>query len=193
MYDFHFIINELAKEFKGNIDCIGENMEKYISFKVLLKKINENGKLITHKLKFIDSYRFMPTSLSNLTDNLSEINKKECKSCKERENISINCKCINHKDNRLIYKCKRCNSKSYKSIDALKEEFPNTYRFCNKDLNKFILLLRKGVYPYEYMDSWERFDETELPQLSSFYSELNLEDISDEDYNHAKSYGMDLK
>ena len=94
MYDFHFIINELAKEFKGNIDCIGENMEKYITFKVLLKKINENGKLITHKLKFIDSYRFMPTSLSNLTDNLSEINKKECKSCKERENISINCKLL---------------------------------------------------------------------------------------------------
>ena len=63
LYDFHFIINELAKEFKGNIDCIGENMEKYITFKVPLKKINENGKLITYKLKFIDSYRFMPTSL----------------------------------------------------------------------------------------------------------------------------------
>ena len=103
-YDFHLIINELAKEFGGNINCLGENMEKYITFNVPLRKINENGKLITYKLKFIDSYRFMSTSLSNLTDNLSEINKKECKS---RKNISVNCKYINYKDNRLICKCKK--------------------------------------------------------------------------------------
>ena len=55
--------------------CLGENMGKYITFKVPLKKINENGKLITYKLIFIDSYRFMATSLSNLTDKLSQINK----------------------------------------------------------------------------------------------------------------------
>ena len=47
---------------------------------------------------------------------------------------------------------------------------------------KFVLLLRKGVYPYEYMDSWERFNETLLPPKKAFYSELNLEDISDKDY-----------
>ena len=128
----------------------------------------------------------MATSLSNLPDKLSEINKKECKSCKERENITINCKYINHKANRLIDKCERCNNKSYKLADALKEKFPNTYRFCNKDNNKFILSLRKGVYPYEYMDNFERFNETSLSPSKSFYSELNLEDISDEDYNHAK-------
>ena len=185
-YDLNFIINELAKEFKGNIDCLRENMEKYMTFNVPLKKVNENGKIITCKLKFIDSYRFMSTLLSNLADNLSEINKKECKSCKERENISINCKYINHEDNRLIYKWKKHNNKSYKSIDALKEKFPDIYRFCKKDKNKFLLLLRKGVYPYEYMDSWERLDESELAPQKSFYSELNLEDISDEDYNHTK-------
>ena len=55
--------------------CLGENMGKYITFKVPLKKINENGKPITYKLIFIDSYRFMATSLSNLTDKLSQINK----------------------------------------------------------------------------------------------------------------------
>ena len=38
----------------------------------------------------------------------------------------------------------------------------NIYEFCNKDINKFILLLRKGIYPYEYIDRWERFDETSL-------------------------------
>ena len=48
------------------------------------------------------------------------------------------------------------------------------------------MLLRKGVYPYEYMDSWERFNETSLPPKESFYSELNLEDISDKDYSHVQ-------
>ena len=79
-YDYHFIIRELAKQFKGNVECIGENMEKYITFSVPL-----NGKPFIYKLKLIDSFRFMATSLSNLTDNLSEVNKKECKSCKERK------------------------------------------------------------------------------------------------------------
>ena len=60
------------------------------------------------------------------------------------------------------------------------------YQFCNGDLNKFVLLRRKGVYLYEYMDSWERFDETSLPDKKYFYSELNLEDINDNHYNHAQ-------
>ena len=53
-------------------------------------------------------------------------------------------------------------------------------------LINFFLLLRKGVYPYEYMDSWEKFDENTLPPKKDFYSNLNLEDISDEDYTHAQ-------
>ena len=48
------------------------------------------------------------------------------------------------------------------------------------------MLLRKGVYPYEYMDSWEKFSETVLPSKKKFYSNLNLKDISDEDYLHAQ-------
>ena len=69
---------------------------------------------------------------------------------------------------------------------ALVEKFPNTYQLCNKDLNKFVLLLGKGVYPYEYMDSWKRFKEESLPDKESFYSELNNEHITDEDYAHAQ-------
>ena len=69
---------------------------------------------------------------------------------------------------------------------ALIEKFPNTYQLCNKDLNKFALLLRKGIYPYEYMDSWKRFKEESLPDKESFYSELNNEHITDEDYAHAQ-------
>ena len=53
-------------------------------------------------------------------------------------------------------------------------------------INKLVLLLRKGVYPLEYMDSWERFNETPLRPKKSFYSELNFEDISDKDYLHAQ-------
>ena len=57
---------------------------------------------------------------------------------------------------------------------------------CDKDINEFIFLLRKGVYPYEYMDSWKRFDETLLPNKKYFYSSLNMEEITDVDYMHAK-------
>ena len=53
-------------------------------------------------------------------------------------------------------------------------------------MNIFVLLQRKGVYPYEDMDNWEKSDETTLPPKEAFYSNLNLEDISDEDYVHAQ-------
>ena len=59
-------------------------------------------------------------------------------------------------------------------------------QFCNGDLNKFVLLLRKGVYPYEYIESWQKFCETSLPDKTAFYSELDLEDITDKKYNHAQ-------
>ena len=48
------------------------------------------------------------------------------------------------------------------------------------------MLLRKGVYPYEFMDSWEKFNETSFPSKKDFYSELTLEDITDKDYNHGQ-------
>ena len=110
----------------------------------------------------------MDRPLAGLVDNLSQINNKDCKKCMERNKIKSECCYINHKDNRLIYKCNKCDDISYKPIHELIQRFPNTYQFCNKDLSKFILLLRKGVYPYEYMDSWERFNETELPDKESF-------------------------
>ena len=48
------------------------------------------------------------------------------------------------------------------------------------------MLLRKGDYPFEYMDSWEKFDKTSLPDQEAFYSKLNEEGISDRDYAHAQ-------
>ena len=72
-YDYFFIIKELAKEFEGNFECLGENTEKYITFSVPIKKKIDNKDLeITYNIKFIDSYRFMSSSLSKLVDNLSE-------------------------------------------------------------------------------------------------------------------------
>ena len=71
------------------------------------------------------------------------------------------------------------------SYDSLIEKFFNTYQLCNKDLNKLALLLRKDVYPYEYMGKWSRFNEDKLPDKESFYSELNKEHITNEDYAHA--------
>ena len=61
---------------------------KYITFSVLLKKENDNGEIITYKLKFINSYRIMQTSLSNHVDNLTGVYDKECKKCMERKKLS---------------------------------------------------------------------------------------------------------
>ena len=131
----------------------------------------------------------MSTSLSSLVDNLSEkLHSDKCKDCKsELDYMSV-------KDNQLIFQCLEC-KKNYKK-DFNKEStkrFANRCEVCNEDINKFILLLRKGVYPYEYMDSWERFNETSLPDKKAFYSELNLEDITDKDYAHAQKVFKELK
>ena len=104
----------------------------------------------------------------------------------ERENIKSQCDFIGFKNNRLNYRCKKCRKPCTKLINEAVKIFPNTYQFCKGDLNKFVLLLRKGVYPYDYMDSWERFNETSFPDKKYFYSELNLEDITDKDYSHAQ-------
>ena len=71
--DTDFIINQLAEEFKGELDCIGEKMEKYITFSSPIKKKCYDGKTITRKLRFIDRFRFMSVSFSDLADNLSGI------------------------------------------------------------------------------------------------------------------------
>ena len=86
-YDYHFIIKELAKELEGQFECLGENTEKYKTFSVPIEKEidkdgNESVVTISCKIKFIDSARFMASSLSNLVDNLTErIHKVKCKDC----------------------------------------------------------------------------------------------------------------
>ena len=88
----------------------------------------------------------------------------------------------------LTFECVNCKKEYKKDINnKLTERFSNVYEFCGYDMNKFITLLRKGVYPYEYMDEWNKFDEKELPVKESFYSNLMMEHISDTDYKHANN------
>ena len=70
------------------------------------------------------------------------------------------CNFIGIKNNRLHQKCKECNNDSYKTINELIKKFPNAYQFPNGDINNFVLLLRKSVYPYEYMNCSEKFNKT---------------------------------
>ena len=140
-YDSHLFIKNLGYT-AGNIDCIPNNEEKYISFTkniVTGSYTNKEGKTkpIKHKIRFIDSFKFMSTSLDSLVNNLPD--------------------------------------------DAF-----NNLEGCYKG-EKLSLVKRKGVYPYEYMDSLERLDETKLPPKEAFYSKLMGEGISNEDYEHAKN------
>ena len=190
-YDYHFIIKELLKEFKINFECLGDNTEKYITFSVPIKNKIENKDMeITYKIKFIDSFRFMATSLSKLVDNLTKgihTNKcLDCNSCLDYVRIT--------KNEKLLLKCFNCDIYYKKKFNKdLIKKLKNTYSFCNNDLNKFILSLRKGVHPYEYIDSWEKFNETSLPIKEVFYSHLNMEDIEDIDYRHGNNVFNNFK
>ena len=133
-------------------------MKNILAFLIQIKKecIHDTNEIIAYRIKFIDSYRFMRSN--NLSSLVNNLSE-----IKDYE------KCLDEK-----------------TIKGLIKEFPITYNFCKGDIHKFIMLLRKGVYPYEYVDSWEIFDETSLPYRKDFYSELVFEDISDSDYEHAK-------
>ena len=110
----------------------------------------------------------MATSLSNLVDKLTEvIHKIKCKDC----DCFLKYESVN--DNLIKYKGLSCNKNYSNKINKeLKKRFKNTSEFSNNDINKFILLLRKGVSPYEYTDEREKFNETSLLEKQEFYSIL---------------------
>ena len=149
----------------------------------------------------------MASSLSNLGNNFSEgireikfkygHDDKKCEICRDKYKY---CDCFleytTFKDGLIEYEC--CN-KNYQQNhifdfdEKLNERFLNKYRFSNHDKNNFILLLRKGVYPYDYMDDWENFNETSLPEKEDFYSHLNMEDITGADYSSTKRVCKDFE
>ena len=126
----------------------------------------------------------MSCKLSDLVENPG-VHNKECEKCmKEKKNMQ-ECKFIGFKDDRLRYKCKECGNKYSKLPNEAIENFPILYQFCNSELNIFFLLLGKGIYPSEYMDSWGKFNEVLVTPKEAFYRELN-ENISDADYEHVQ-------
>ena len=131
----------------------------------------------------------MSTSLSSLVDYLS--NGFHCNKyigCKSSLDYMIT------RDDHSIFRLFECKKNYQKDFNKhLTNRFANAYEFCNKDSNRFILFLRKGINPCEYIDSWQRFDETLLPDKEAFYSSLKMEDITSVDYKHTKRLHKEFK
>ena len=135
-YDAHLFIRELAKYTK-DVGVIAKNMEDYISFSIKVdidRYVDKNGEEST---RFIDSFKFMSSSLDSLVNNLARGGHK----------------------------------------------FWGFEKYSNSQRE---LLIKKGIYPYEYMDNWNRFNESKLPDKAKFYSKLNMNEVSDKDYEHAR-------
>ena len=138
-YDAHLFIKQLSG-LPGELNCIPSTEEKYISFSKKIKVAEYRSKRTGEKvslnfeIRFIDSFKFLQTSLANLVGNLQP------------------------------------------------DDFHNTKEIFKDNVE---LLTRKGVYPYDYVSSIEKLSETQLPPKEQFYSKLNDEDITDEDYQHA--------
>ena len=112
---------------------------------------------------FTDSMRSIVSSLSQSLDKISKIDNDILKI---DNNFASNMRSTVSSLSQSINKVSEINNEI--SYDELIKKFPNTYQLCNNDHNKFELLLRKGVYPYEYMDSWKRFEEESLRDKKIF-------------------------
>ena len=132
-----------------DIGVIAKNKEDYITFSVNVavdryvdKEGNEKDKLI--ELRFIDSFKFIASSLDSLMNNL-----------------------VRGGDNRASAGRK-------------------LFGFEDYNESQYNLLTRKGIYPYEYMSSWDKFEESQLPSIEAFYSNLKTSNASEGDYQHAQ-------
>ena len=131
----------------------------------------------------------MLISLSSLVDNLSDgFHYNKCIYCKSSLDYVIT------RDDQLMLRCFECKKNYQKDFNKdLINRFAKTYEFCNKDINRFVLLLRKGIHPYEYRDSWERFGGTPLSDKEAFYGSLNMEAITSVDHRHVKRVYKEFK
>ena len=134
-YDSHLFIKPLGQS-KGSINCIPNSEKKYISFSktILLDGVEDNYKDVL-EVRYINSFKFMASSIDSLSNNLS------------------------------------------------REQFMEVNNVFVGDTD---LLIRKGVYPYDYMDNFERFNKTVLPPMNEFYSRLNDSNADPKDYEHAQ-------
>ena len=130
------------------------------------------------QLRFIDSCRFMASSLDELASNLCGTSGIQCDKCKG------NMELINISGNYIAsLRCKRCRIKKTKGLGkgVLKKNFNDTSRFSGCDKKSCLM-----IYPYKYMDCWKKFEETSLPPKDAFYSRLNVKGISDQNHEHAQ-------
>ena len=94
----------------------------------------------------------------------------------------------------IKYKCLSCNKDYPNKLDKIsKSKLKNIFKFSNNDINKLILLFTKAVYPSEYLNDWENFNERALPVKKNLYSNLNMEEIIDADSMHGKKDCKDFK
>ena len=140
----------MAEKFEGQFECLEENNENYLTFSVLIKEENKNGKTITYNIKFIDCVRFMASLHSSLADNLTKVlHKDKYKDCKS------DVRYVAAKGSIVTFNCVNCNESYEKEFsEDLAKRFENTYKFCDEGINKFCLVLQKVVYPYQYIDCW---------------------------------------
>ena len=186
-YDSHFIMQEIGqivkdyeytnkngKKCQMNINAIPNNMEKYMAF------------MLGNHLTFIDSFQFMGSSLEKLVKNITKCGK--CETCKPDDCLKLK---INYKNKKSQHKtsipcgeCQNCKNIDKDCINPKYDDLKYTSEiFKDEKLN---LMARKGVYPYDYMDSFKKF-KSQLPKKEDFYSILNEKDISNEDYQHVQN------
>lgn len=181
-YDSHLFIKKLAG---GKINCITNNEEKYISFsrEVVVDEFEKGGEHIQVEMEllFIDSFRFMADSLDALSKNLTS---DKCNNCETQEKNGRKYRCNEciRVDKECAHKCQDCYSLTLVKAQQNCHNLRKIYK--DKQLE---LLIRKGVYPHDWVDSIAKLDETQLPSNEVFYSRLNNSDISDDDYEHAQT------
>ena len=168
--------NKFIDNLRSTVFSLTQSIDKVseIDRKILQIDKKEPDNIFTDGMRsMIDSLSQSVNKISKIDNDISQIDNK----------FTGNMRPMISSLSQSIEKISELNNKI--SQDELIKKFLNTYQLCNKDLNKFELLLRKGIYPYEYMDSWKRFTEESLTDKESFYSKLNNEHITDEDYVHA--------
>ena len=181
-YDSHFIMQEIGaivkkhayKNKKGeekqmNINAIPNNMEKYMAF------------MLGNHLTFIDSFQFMSSSLENLVKNITKCGK--CETCDPGKCIKRSINNEGHiTQHKTSFPCGKCRNCKNSGKACAKPNYDNL-KYTSKKFKgeKLDLMARKGLYPYDYMDSFDKFNE-KLPTKEDFYSKMNNEHITDKDY-----------
>ena len=157
-YDSHFIMQEIGAIVKNHAYTNKKGEKCQMNINAIPNNMEKYmAFMLGNHLTFIDSFQFMSSSLEKLVSNITKCGK--CTNCKNKDKDKD---CINPKYDDLKYTSKR-----FKGL-------------------KLDLMAKKGVYPYDFMDSFDKFKE-QLPSKEEFYSILNDKHIKDEDYKHAQN------